>query len=288
MTSLLRGTCCCSSAPCTCFPTCPSTAYCESFGFFGDTRCNAPVTDPCCRTYSMTASFSMIPYACCDLDEFVDPLCVTYASPVNAAVYDCNDGSVVSSYTCHVDSYIPVGSGSITCSFLTLNLGGGRCDIDGQFAANVVNGVSTTNTFSCLAGGSGYLSTEFKITVTRACNVIRVVLLYSYSVDVQVAIPPNPCNCVAIGGQSSQYTLTYTKTPGTGSCNIDGTYALTNAACDTEMTQRLMYRADIDCPADCCDTTGIKVNNYALGNTNGLCKPALPALQSFPTTLTVT
>lgn len=284
-----RSCCCAAGTTCTCFPSCPPTAYCESFGF-GAARCNAPADDPCCKTYSMSASFSMIPYGCCNLDQFADPLCVT-PTPTIAAIYDCNDGSTVSSFTCHVDSYIPTGSGTINCTFPTLNLGGGRCDIDGNFLPNVTSGISTTNTFSCLTGGTGYLSTEFKITVTRSCNLITVNLLYSYYLDAGTS----PCLCNQYGPALSSYTLEYEKVPGTGSCNIDGTYTLTNKTCNISMSSWEMYRDPVTdppvCPSDCCNSTiptNTVVTHYSgpIGNVG--CNGSLAALQSFPNTLTVT
>lgn len=236
----------------------------------------------------MSASFNIVPYGCCDLDQFADPLCVS-PTPTLAAIYDCNDGTIVSSFSCHVDSYIPIGSGSISCTFPTLNLGGGRCDIDGNFSPNVIGGISTTNTFSCLTGGGGYLATEFKITVTRYCNTIKVVLLYSYYLDAGFS----PCGCGQFGPAFSQYTLDYTKTPGTGSCNIDGTYTLTLVTCNTSMSSWEMYRIvpDPGCPVGCCESTiptNTTVTNYSGPIGNSGCNSSLPALQGFPATLTVT
>jgi hypothetical protein len=247
----------------------------------------------------MSASFSVIPYGCCDLDEFADPFCAT-PTPTLAAIYDCNNGSVVSSSTCHVDSYIPTGSGSITCTFPTLNLGGGRCDIDGRFLPNVIGGISTTNTFSCTTGGGGYLATEFKITVTRSCNAIDVVLTYKYDFECQYTAgpPPVPCQCTIAGvPQISTYTLNYVKVPGTGTCNIDGTYSLVLATCNQNMDSRYMYRIGFEdpplCPVDCCSSTSPTstiVNCYTFSPAIGsfVCNSSLPALQGFPATITVT
>lgn len=298
MTSALRGSCCCAAAVCTCFPTCPAGSFCENFGF-GQDRCNAPDTSPCCKTYSMSASFSIIPYGCCNLDEFVDPFCAA-PTPTLAAIYDCNNGTVISTSSCHVDSYIPTGSGSITCTFPTLNLGGGRCDIDGRFLPNVIGGISTTNTFSCTTGGGGYLATEFKIKVERFCNTIEVVLTYSYQLECAYTAgpPPVPCQCTLTGlPLITTYTLNYTKVPGTGTCNIDGTYSLVLATCNKEMDSRWMYRNAIEdpplCPSDCCNSTSpttTVVNCFYFTPATGTfaCIGSLPALQSFPATITVT
>ena len=210
--------------------SCPPGVSCgtASTGFTTYTTCLAPLGHPCCATYSFTAAGYIYPRWCkddgtgaCVAGSLADRNVVSYSRTrcdsnppcVNPVVeqtcmpYRSID-SVPWSITVNAPSYQPPGNP-------------GFCDIDAKVMGNLP--VSTTTI-------SGDWRTVVTVTSGWSCRGISLTVTASWAVKACYSVfggggtPVNECGWFGCGDATLQ--ANYVLSPGSGTCNIDGTYIL--------------------------------------------------------------